>query len=168
MSSIAVNPIARPTQRPRLRLVRDHELAAPAGRISVGRVSAARVSAGGVSAGTTGGRSVAARPVSRSVAARPAPARLTRRGRLVVTLVLLGAVLLACVAFGARSAATGDAGSPVPTRMVQVGPGDTLWGIASEVAGPGQIREKVLQIEQLNALPGAALRVGQRLAVPVR
>ena len=116
MSSIAVNPIARPTQRPRLRLVRDHERAAPAGRVSVGRVSA----------GTTGGRSVAARPVSRSVAARPAPARLTRRGRLVVTLVLLGAVLLACVAFGARSAATGDAGSPVPTRMVQVGPGDTL------------------------------------------
>ena len=153
MSSIAVNPIARPTQRPRLRLVRDHERAAPAGRVS---------------AGTTGGRSVAARPVSRFVAARPAPARLTRRGRLVVTLVLLGAVLLACVAFGARSAATGDAGSPVPTRMVQVGPGDTLWGIASEVAGPGQVREKVLQIEQLNALPGPALRVGQRLAVPVR
>lgn len=124
MSSIAVNPIARPTQRPRLRVVRDHE--------------------------------------------RAAPARLTRRGRLTVTLVFLGAVLLAAVAFGARSAATGDAGSPVPTRMVQVGPGDTLWGIASQVAGPGQVREKVLQIEELNALPGPALRVGQRLAVPMR
>lgn len=148
MSSIAVNPIARPTQRPRLRLVRDHERAVPERRVS---------------AGTAGGRPVSAPRVSRS-----APARLTRRGRLVVTLVLLGAVLLVCVAFGARSAATGDAGSPVPTRMVQVGPGDTLWGIASDVAGPGQVREKVLQIEELNALPGPALRVGQRLAVPVR
>jgi len=152
MSSIAVNPIARPTRRPRLRLVRDHERAVPERRVS---------------AGTTGGRPVAA-PVSRPAAARTAPARLTRRGRLLVTLVLLGAVLLACVAFGARTAATGDAGSPVPTRMVQVGPGDTLWGIASDVAGPGQVREKVLQIEELNALPGPALRVGQRLAVPVR
>ncbi|HET7355064.1 MAG TPA: LysM peptidoglycan-binding domain-containing protein [Nocardioidaceae bacterium] len=123
MSSIAVNPVVRPT-RPRLRVVRDHE--------------------------------------------RAAPARLTRRGRLTVTLVFLGAVLLAAVAFGARSAASGDAGSPVPTRMVQVGPGDTLWDIASQIAGPGQVREKVLQIEELNALPGPALRVGQRLAVPVR
>lgn len=148
MSSIAVNPIARPTQRPRLRVVREHERA---------------VSARRVSAGTTDGRAVSARPV-----AVPAPARLTRRGRLVVTLVFLGAVLLAAVAFGARSAATGDAGSPVPTRMVQVGPGDTLWDIASQIAGPGQVREKVLQIEELNALPGPALRVGQRLAVPVR
>ena len=148
MSSIAVNPIARPTQRPRLRVVRDHERAASARRVP---------------AGTTGGRAVSARPV-----AVPAPARLTRRGRLVVTLVFLGAVLLAAVAFGARSAATGDAGSPVPTRMVQVGPGDTLWDIASQIAGPGQVREKVLQIEELNALPGPALRVGQRLAVPVR
>ena len=151
MSSIAVNPIARPTQRPRLRLVRDHERA---------------VSARRVSAGTTDGRTGSA--PARTVSARPAPARLTRRGRLVVTLVFLGTVLLACVAFGARSAATGDAGSPVPTRMVQVGPGDTLWGIASQIAGPGQVREKVLQIEELNALPGPALRVGQRLAVPVR
>ena len=148
MSSIAVNPIARPTQRPRLRVVREHERA---------------VSARRVSAGTTDGRAVSARPV-----AVAAPARLTRRGRLVVTLVFLGAVLLAAVAFGARSAATGDAGSPVPTRMVQVGPGDTLWDIASQIAGPGQVREKVLQIEELNALPGPALRVGQRLAVPVR
>jgi LysM repeat protein len=148
MSSIAVNPIARPTQRPRLRVVRDHERAVPARRVP---------------AGTTDGRAVSARPV-----AAPAPARLTRRGRLVVALVFLGAVLLAAVAFGARSAATGDAGSPVPTRMVQVGPGDTLWGIASQVAGPGQVRERVLQIEELNALSGPALRVGQRLAVPVR
>jgi len=151
MSSIAVNPIARPTQRPRLRVVRDHERAVPAPRVS---------------AGTTDGRPVSARPAA--VSARPTATRLTRRGRLVVTLVFLGTVLLAAVAFGARSAATGDAGSPVPTRMVQVGPGDTLWGIASQVAGPGQVREKVLQIEELNALPGPALRVGQRLAVPVR
>lgn len=166
MSSIAVNPIARPTQRPRLRVVRDHE----------------RVPARRVSAGTTDGRPASARPAATvsarpaatvssrpaaTVTSRPGPARLTRRGRLVVTLVFLGAVLLTAVAFGARSAATGDAGSPVPTRMVQVGPGDTLWGIASQVAGPGQVREKVLQIEELNALPGPALQVGQRIAVPV-
>ncbi len=113
----------------------------------------------------------AARPGARLGARRyadTAPTRLTRRGRLAVTALFLGAVLLAAVMVGARSAATDQPGAPVPTRIVQVTPGDTLWDIASNVAAPGHVRETVLQIEELNALPGPALRVGQRLAVPVR
>ena len=33
---------------------------------------------------------------------------------------------------GAGSVATGEAGTPEPTRVVMVEPGDTLWGIAAE------------------------------------
>ena len=108
-----------------------------------------------------------ARTAPRARLQTAAPTRLTRRGRLVMTLVFLGAVLLGALMFGARSAATDHPGAPVPTRMVQVQPGDTLWGIASRTADPGQVREKVLQIEELNALSGPALQVGQRIAVPV-
>lgn len=112
--------------------------------------------------------SIAVHPgVSRHPVRRPtAPLRLTRRGRLVVTGLLLAAVLVVLVAFSSHSAATGQAGRPVPTRMVRVGPGDTIWAIASQVAAPGQTGEMVQRIEELNALTGPSLRVGQTIAVP--
>jgi hypothetical protein len=100
--------------------------------------------------------------------AEAAPLRLTRRGRIVVTVLLLGLVLAALTVFGARSAATDEPGTPVKTRTVQVGEGDTLGDLASTAAAPGHVREMVLQIEQLNALPGPALQEGQKIAVPVR
>ena len=55
----------------------------------------------------------------------------------------------------------------MPTRTVTVHSGDTLWAIASDLAEPGEVRAMVHQIEELNALPGAGLQAGQRLAVPV-
>ena len=103
-------------------------------------------------------------------AARPSgqgSVRLTRRGRIVLTLLLLGLVLGALVVFSGQSVATGETGAPVPTRTVVVGEGDTLWDIAAEVAGDGDIRETVHEIEQLNSLPGPALVVGQEIAVPL-
>ena len=107
---------------------------------------------------------------TRRAADRPAPTapvRLTRRGRVFAVLLLLGVLLAVLTVFGSHSAATGDAGVPVRTRTVEVGQGDTLWGIASEVAAPGQVREMVHQIEELNALTGSSLTVGQEIAVPV-
>ena len=107
---------------------------------------------------------------NRQGAARPSGARsvrLTRRGRLV----LLG--LFAVVAFvvttmlGGESAATGESGAPVQTRTVMVGQGDTLWEIAAEVAEPGEVREMIHHIQELNALSDVSLRQGQELAVPV-
>ncbi len=85
-----------------------------------------------------------------------------------MAVVLLVAVLLsALTVFGSHSAATGEAGTPVPTRTVEVGAGDTLWGIAADVARPGHVRETVHQIEELNAMSGPGLTVGQTIAVPV-
>jgi LysM repeat protein len=107
----------------------------------------------------------AARPVAR--AAAPA-VRLTRRGRIVLTLAFLAALMTVLTVFGSHSAATGEAGTPVPTTTVEVGQGDTLWQIASRLAEPGQTREMVHQIEELNALDGSALSVGQEIAVPKR
>ena len=108
-------------------------------------------------------------PAQSPRASSPAPAalRVTRRGRFVVVVVVSLLVFAAFTAFGAGSAVTGERGAPVQTRTVEVGPGDTLWGIASETAPPGEVRETVLRIEQLNSLPGPALVVGQELAVPL-
>jgi len=114
-------------------------------------------------------RRLAAVPSVPSVPATPAaPAvRLTRRGRLVLTLLFLGALMVVLTVFGATSAATGEAGRPVPTRTVVVDEGDTLWGIAADVAGPGEVREMVHRIQELNALSGSGVAIGQELAVPV-
>lgn len=98
---------------------------------------------------------------------RPAAVQLTRRGRLLMVVVLLGLTLAVLTAFGPHSAATGQVGVPVQTRTVEVGSGDTLWEIAARVAKPGQVREAVHQIEELNALSGPGLTVGQEIAVPV-
>lgn len=119
-----------------------------------------------INAGVTRHEGALRRPAGRS-RRRPAPLRLTRRGRAVALLLLLGILLAVLTVFGSHSAATGDAGVPVQTRTIEVGAGDTLWGIASEVAKPGEVRDMVHQIEELNALSGSALSVGQEIAVPV-
>jgi nucleoid-associated protein YgaU len=117
------------------------------------------------------------RPVARPAATAPvagaassvgaAPVRLTRRGRLVLTLLFLVALTVVLAVFGATSAATGEAGEPVPTRAVVVQPGDTLWGIAAEVAEPGEVREMVHRIQELNAMAGSGVAIGEELAVPL-
>lgn len=103
--------------------------------------------------------------------ARPRPVRgqvrLTRRGRLVVLVLALGLALAAGLALSDRSTATREGGTPPATEVVHVGAGETLWGIASELADNGDVRAMVDQIEQLNALDSSMLYAGQELHVPV-
>ena len=93
--------------------------------------------------------------------------RLTRRGRLVLVLAFLLAALVAMVLSGGFAAAGRDGGhAAVPVRVVQVQPGDTLYGIAGELARPGHVRDMVHRIQQLNSMSGSSLQVGDTLAVP--
>jgi hypothetical protein len=97
---------------------------------------------------------------------QPQPVQLTGRGQVVVTLLMLVAVLGVLALFSGQSAATGESGYDGRTTTVVVGEGDTLWGIAGEVAAPGETRAMVHEIQTLNSLPGPVLEVGQKLAVP--
>ncbi|MFN0281601.1 MAG: LysM peptidoglycan-binding domain-containing protein [Kineosporiaceae bacterium] len=96
--------------------------------------------------------------------------RLTRRGRVAVRLcvVLLGALATAAIVLaGGRAARAGEDSRPVPAEQVVVQPGETLWQIAGRVAPAADRRDTVARIVELNALPSASLRAGQRIAVPV-
>jgi len=106
--------------------------------------------------------------LSPAYVARPAVStvRLTRRGRLVVLLLAIGVVLTAALLLSGRSTATSESGRSVPTEKVLVEPGQTLWGIAAEVADDGDVRAMVDRIEQLNALDDSMLYAGQVLFVP--
>jgi Tfp pilus assembly protein FimV len=93
--------------------------------------------------------------------------RLTRRGRVVVVVAaLLVAFAIGVFVTAAGSVATQHPGTPEPTRIVQVGSGDTLWDIASGLADDGDVRAMMEEIKQLNALDSADLQAGQRLVVP--
>ena len=99
--------------------------------------------------------------------ARPTTVRLTQRGRIVVLLAFLAAALIVSMSLGGWATATGEGGTPPAVRVVEVQPGDTLYGIAGDLAEPGKVREMIHQIQQLNSLSGGGLEVGQKLALPV-
>ena len=109
-----------------------------------------------------------ARPAARRVE-RPSTVRLTRRGRVTVLLLGLALALAGGIFLGAGSVATERPGTPEPTRIVQVGTGDTLWAIAADAAaatGEDDVRAMVDRIERLNALESGMVLAGQRLRVP--
>jgi LysM domain-containing protein len=105
------------------------------------------------------------------VAAEPAAAalRLTARGQAVLRVVVavgLALVVAAAVLLIGRQAQAGESGKPLPVTYRVVLPGETLWEIAGKVAPSADRRDTVEQIEELNALPGASVSAGQRIAVP--
>ena len=103
----------------------------------------------------------------RRVAPQRGTVRLTRRGRLVVLALALFAILAVGLVLASGSVATDEPGTPEPTRVVMVGSGDTLWGIASDIADDGDVRAMIDRIEELNALDSGMVVAGQKLLVPV-
>jgi LysM repeat protein len=101
-----------------------------------------------------------------TTAPRRSTVRLTRRGRLVVFVIALLAVLAVGIMLAQGSVATGEKGTPVPSRIVMVGSGDTLWDIAARIADDGDVRGMVHEIEELNALDSGMVTAGQQLRVP--
>ena len=89
---------------------------------------------------------------------------LRPRGRLVILAVALLVVLLP----GAwRAMATAQVEGP-STIAVTVAPGDTLWGIASQIDPGADPRALIAEIRELNALAQSGLLPGQQLQVPTR
>lgn len=52
--------------------------------------------------------------------------------------------------------------------QVSVAPGDTLWNIAKEYHTEGDIRNYIIEIEQLNNLKTSNLFVDQQLYIPIK
>jgi hypothetical protein len=109
------------------------------------------------------------------LAPRQNTVRLTRRGRIVVTIMLtavsVSLVVLAWLAIAARAAQAADGGqSPGAVYQnltsVVVHPGQTLWSIASQAEPTADPRIVMQQIIELNALHGTSVVPGQRLWVP--
>jgi Tfp pilus assembly protein FimV len=99
---------------------------------------------------------------------RPAPrstVRLTRRGRVVVFVATLLA-LLAVGLIGAGLSGAATHGGRLQTHAVLVQPGDTLWDIASQAAHGGDVRGMEQEIKDINGLSSSDVFVGQTIRVP--
>ena len=118
------------------------------------------------------------RQAARARDARLAPARstvrLTRRGRIVVTILLAAvSLLLAALAWMAVAARAQAADGGLPPGAVYrnltsvvVHPGQTLWSIAAQAEPAADPRAVMQQIIDLNALRGTSVEPGQHLWVP--
>ncbi|WP_170970193.1 LysM peptidoglycan-binding domain-containing protein [Nocardioides jishulii] len=93
--------------------------------------------------------------------------RLTRRGRVVVVLAALVLALVVGIALSGVSSASEEAGAARATEVVVVNEGDTLWGIAAEVAEDGEVRSMITEIRELNDLDSSVVTLGQKIHVPV-
>ena len=97
----------------------------------------------------------------------PSLPRLTQRGRLARFLVVLSLMVLLGAGFSMRAGA-GAALNDAPTSYVTlvVAPGESLWSIASDAAGRGDVRAMVDEIISANSLSGPDVAAGQVLRVP--
>lgn len=108
-----------------------------------------------------------ARPASvRPAARRPGPLRVTRRGRLALVGLFLLALFAGGVLFGTGSKAGASDRAGTPHSWVVVQPGQTLWGIAKQVAPGDDPRATIESIRRLNSLPDTGVQAGQRIALP--
>ena len=100
--------------------------------------------------------------------------RLTRRGRIVVAVLITASmVLVAALAWLAGTAKADVAGGGVPSsavyhslRSVVVMPGQSLWSIATKYEPTADPRNVIQEIIDLNALNGTSAQPGQRLWLP--
>jgi len=96
--------------------------------------------------------------------------KLTARGRNVVRGTAVASLL---IVIGAGFSAVGNAsttgthnGTAGYQRVVVAG-GETLWSLATSVAGNGDVSAVVDQIVSANALQSSDIHAGEKLWVPV-
>ena len=108
--------------------------------------------------------------INQGLQTNPSGVRLTRRGRLARTLLVLSLAVVLASVFGLKAGAgtTDSVGAPTSFIEVTVAPGDTLWSLATRMADGADVRAMVDEIASVNALASADLQAGQKVRIPLR
>lgn len=95
--------------------------------------------------------------------------RLTRRGRVVLTILAAAPLVIIAAMLGLQSggAVANDSGSSVVFDTETVLPGESLWSIAERVAPGTDPRDVVYELVALNGLQNSQVHPGQQIAIPL-
>ena len=114
-----------------------------------------------MSAVTVGGFSTYSAPVRSHL-------RMTKRGRAVLLSLVAIPVVAAALAFGINAGGAVGTSSSTPLAKITVVGGETLWGVAKQIAPNADPRDVVADIISVNRLGSADIYPGEHLSIPAQ
>jgi LysM repeat protein len=93
---------------------------------------------------------------------------MTKRGRGVLLTVLATPLVIAALVFGLNAGGATATSSSTPLAKVTVVSGETLWGVAHQIAPNADPRDVVADIMSVNRLSSADIQPGEQLAIPAQ
>jgi hypothetical protein len=94
--------------------------------------------------------------------------RITARGRAVLLALLAMPLVASALVFGIGAGAASGTNSSTPLSTVTVVGGETLWGLAHELAPNADPRDVIASIMAVNQLTSADIQPGEKLEIPAQ
>lgn len=94
--------------------------------------------------------------------------RITARGRAVLLTLLAVPLVAAALVFGIGAGAASGTSSSTPLTKVTVVGGETLWGLAHELAPNADPEDVISSIMSTNQLKSADIQPGEQLEIPAQ
>ncbi len=94
--------------------------------------------------------------------------RMTKRGRAVLLTLVSVPLVAATLLLGLNAGAATGTSSSTPLAKVTVVGGETLWGVAKQIAPNADPRDVIAAIEDVNQLQTADIQPGQQLNIPAQ
>lgn len=106
---------------------------------------------------------------SAAPASTKARLRITRRGRLVLTSLVVGPLVAVGVIAGVSvtsAIATSPNSAVVEFDYLTINSGESLWQVAERIAPASDPRDVIADIVSLNQMSTSSVEPGQRIAIP--
>jgi LysM repeat protein len=94
--------------------------------------------------------------------------RMTARGRAVLLTVVAVPLVITALAFGLNAGSATGTSSSTPLQTVTVVGGETLWGLAEQIAPKADPRDVIANIMSVNQLATADIQPGEKLEIPAQ